>query len=60
MLVLGLGLAFGSASDLLANKKGSHGGSERGGKGGHYSEGKGSSHKGPVAVLDSATLLISS
>ena len=45
MLVLGLGLVFGSASDLLA-KKGSHGGGKDSGKGGHYSGGKGSSHKG--------------
>ena len=45
MLVLGLSLVFGSASDILA-KKGSHGGSKGCGKGGHYSGGKGSSHKG--------------
>ena len=40
MLVLGLSLVFGFASDRLA-KKGSHGVSEGGGKGGHYSGGKG-------------------
>ena len=45
ILLLGLGLVFGTPSDLLA-KKGSHSGSKGNGKGGHYSGGKGSSHKG--------------
>jgi hypothetical protein len=44
-LVIAIGLAFGSAPDLLA-KGGSHGGSKGGSKGGHYSGGMGSSNKG--------------
>jgi hypothetical protein len=44
-LVIALGLAFGSASDLLAKGE-PYAGVKGGGKGGHYSGGKGSSHQG--------------